>query len=108
MVGFFGLLNSWLDLEVIRDSALLNPEMSYIIIGPSQLPDSQLPKAPNLHYLGAVPYEKLPEYAVFFDVALIPFKINDLTIAVNPLKLMEYFALGGSSRKHSFTRSDKV
>ena len=94
LVGFFGLLNSWLDLEVIRDSALLNPEMSYIIIGPSQLPDSQLPKAPNMHYLGAVPYEKLPEYAVFFDVALIPFKINDLTIAVNPLKLMEYFALG--------------
>jgi len=94
LVGFFGLLNSWLDLEVIRDSALLNPEMSYIIIGPSQLPDSQLPKAPNMHYLGGVPYEQLPEYAVFFDVALIPFKINDLTIAVNPLKLMEYFALG--------------
>ena len=94
IVGFFGLLNSWLDLEVIRDSALLNPEMSYIIIGPSQLPDNQLPKAPNMHYLGAVSYEELPEYAVFFDVALIPFKINDLTIAVNPLKLMEYFALG--------------
>jgi len=94
LVGFFGLLNSWLDLEVIRDSALSNPEMSYIIIGPSQLPDNQLPKAPNMHYLGPVPYEQLPKYAVYFDVALIPFKINDLTVAVNPLKLMEYFATG--------------
>lgn len=94
IVGFFGLLNSWLDLEVVRESALSNPKMDYVIIGPSQLPDNQLPKAPNMHYLGPVPYEQLPEFAAYFDVALVPFKINDLTIAVNPLKLMEYFALG--------------
>ncbi len=94
IVGFFGLLNSWLDLEVVRDSALLNPDMDYLIVGPSQLPEHQLPKAANMHYLGPVPYEQLPELASWFDVALVPFKLNDLTVAVNPLKLMEYFALG--------------
>ena len=93
-IGFFGLLNSWLDFNFINDIAVQNPEWSIIIIGPSQLSESDLPSAPNLHYLGPIPYDKLPEYASQFDVGLIPFKINNLTLAVNPLKLMEYFAIG--------------
>jgi glycosyltransferase involved in cell wall biosynthesis len=47
-----------------------------------------------MHFIGPVNYEYLPAYAAHFDVGLIPFKINKLTVAVNPLKLMEYFAVG--------------
>ncbi len=93
-IGFFGLLNSWLDLELVCEVAKNNPQWSFIMLGPSQLPESELPKADNLYYPGAVPYEALPVQASFFDVALIPFQINKLTLAVNPLKLLEYFALG--------------
>jgi glycosyltransferase involved in cell wall biosynthesis len=93
-IGFFGLLNSWLNLELIRDVARKNTQWDFIIIGPSQLPDNELPKASNMHYLGPVAYDELPQYAAHFDVALVPFKINELTISVNPLKLLEYFALG--------------
>lgn len=94
IIGFFGLLNSWIDFELLAQAATDNPDLSFVFIGPSQLPASALPSATNMHFLGPVSYEELPSYARFFDVALIPFKINPLTISVNPLKLMEYFSLG--------------
>jgi glycosyltransferase involved in cell wall biosynthesis len=93
-IGFFGLLNSWLDLELVWKVAQRRQDWSFVFLGPSQLPENDLPKSNNIHYWGAVEYEKLPTYASLFDCALIPFKINKLTVAVNPLKLMEYLALG--------------
>jgi len=93
-IGFFGLLNSWLDFDLIQATAQKYPQWSFVIIGPSQLPDSELPRNKNIFYLGPKSYDELPFYASNFDVGLIPFQINKLTIAVNPLKLMEYLALG--------------
>ncbi|PQP33882.1 glycosyltransferase family 1 protein, partial [Desulfobacteraceae bacterium SEEP-SAG9] len=94
LIGFFGLLNSWIDFDLIYNIALEHPEWNLILIGPSQLSIDILPKRKNIHYLGPIDYEELPNYARCFDVALIPFKINELTVSVNPLKLMEYFSLG--------------
>ena len=54
----------------------------------------RLTARPNVHCLGFVPYAELPRYARYFDVGLIPFVLNRLTRAVNPVKLMEYLALG--------------
>ncbi len=93
-IGFFGLLNSWVDLDLISHLAHNHPGWSFVFIGPSQLPCSFLPEASNIHFLGPISYEELPLHAHHFDVALIPFKINALTLSVNPLKLMEYFSLG--------------
>ncbi len=94
LIGFFGLLNSWVDLDLVAQVATAHPEWSFVLIGPSQLPDSQMPKLTNVSCLGPVPYTALPSYASQFDVAIIPFKVNSLTLAVNPLKLLEYYALG--------------
>ena len=94
IIGFFGLLNSWLDLEVIDRVAALHKQWSFVFIGPSQMPESQLPRRENIYYIGPLSYEVLPAVATNFDVGLIPFRINKLTLAVNPLKLLEYFALG--------------
>ncbi|MHC4985802.1 MAG: glycosyltransferase, partial [Planctomycetota bacterium] len=55
---------------------------------------SVLAKQPNVHLLGRQPYEDLPAYCRAFDVGLIPFAVNDLTRAVNPIKLREYWAAG--------------
>ncbi len=93
-IGFFGLLNSWLDFNLLSKIAIDFPEWSFVFIGPSQLPSSALPSMSNIHYMGPVSYDHLPFYARYFDVALIPFQINPLTISVNPLKLLEYFSLG--------------
>jgi glycosyltransferase involved in cell wall biosynthesis len=93
-IGFFGLLNSWIDFDLIRNVASRRPEWSFVFIGPSQLPASSLPTLPNLHFLGPLAYSELPSCASLFQAGLIPFRINPLTISVNPLKLMEYFAIG--------------
>jgi glycosyltransferase involved in cell wall biosynthesis len=93
-IGFFGLLDKWLDLPRIAEVARRRPDWTFVFIGPSQLPRSELPTLPNLHFPGPIPYAELPQVAGHFDVALIPFKMNALTSAVNPLKLMEYLALG--------------
>jgi glycosyltransferase involved in cell wall biosynthesis len=93
-IGFFGLLNSWIDLHMLQAVAREHRAWSFVLLGPSQLPKKALPSEPNMHFLGPVSYEELPAHARLFDVGLIPFKINALTACVNPLKLMEYFALG--------------
>jgi glycosyltransferase involved in cell wall biosynthesis len=93
-IGFFGLLDKWLDLPRIAEVARRRPDWTFVFIGPSQLPRSELPTLPNLHFPGSIPYAELPQVAGHFDVALIPFRMNALTSAVNPLKLMEYLALG--------------
>ena len=93
-IGFFGLLNSWIDFELLSHVAANNRQWSFVFIGPSQIPLSSLPNLSNMHFLGPVSYEELPTHAQYFNVALIPFKVNSLTRAVNPLKLLEYFAIG--------------
>ena len=93
-IGFFGLLNTWIDLALIRKVASDHKDWSFILIGPSQIPQSAIPSLPNLHIIGPIPYADLPSYARYFQVGLIPFEVSPLTTVVNPLKLLEYFAMG--------------
>ena len=94
IVGFFGTIDTWVDLSAVAHLAQRFPHCSFVIIGRSVVPMTALEGLENVHYLGQVPYAELPQYARYFDVGLIPFVLNDLTKAVNPLKLMEYFAIG--------------
>lgn len=94
IAGFFGLLAPWIDLRLIVRSALENQDVDFVIIGKSSIDIMEFKNIPNLKFIGEIPYEKLPEYSGKFNVGLIPFKVNDLTIAVNPLKLLEYMAIG--------------
>jgi len=94
VIGFFGLISNWVDIDLIIKCAKTYPQYSFLIIGKAEQNIDKLIQLPNLEYLGEIPYKELPAYAKIFDVGLIPFKVNDLTIAVNPIKLIEYFALG--------------
>jgi len=94
VIGFFGLIADWVDLEVIRKLALARPEWSFVLIGEVRTDVAALQKLKNVHFTGRRPYDTLPGYARAFDVALLPFVINDLTLAANPLKLREYLAAG--------------
>jgi glycosyltransferase involved in cell wall biosynthesis len=94
VVGFFGLLSSWVDLALIADLARSFPQASFVLLGRSEVSLAPLDGLPNVRCLGFVPYAELPRYARYFDVGLIPFVLNQLTRAVNPVKLMEYLALG--------------
>lgn len=96
ILGFFGLVAQWVDLEAIAACAQAYPGGSVVLIG-KVAPDvdlSPLRALPNVHVLGRKPYAALPGYAKAFDVALLPFKVNELTLSANPLKVREYLAAG--------------
>jgi glycosyltransferase involved in cell wall biosynthesis len=94
IVGFFGLISEWVDQERIADLSEHFPEVSFVLLGRNDVGLQRLAGRRNVHCLGFVPYADLPRYARYFDVGLIPFVLNQLTRAVNPVKLMEYLALG--------------
>jgi len=94
IIGFFGLIADWVDLELIRFLALYRPDWSFVLIGKSSTDTAPVSGLSNIHLLGPRPYQDLPAYAKSFDAAILPFAINDLTLAANPLKLREYLAAG--------------
>ena len=94
IVGFFGLIHSWFDQDLITFIAKKRPEWSIVIIGKADVDDSKMANIPNVHLLGRRPYESLPSYCRGFSVGMIPFVVNELTHHVNPIKLREYLSAG--------------
>jgi glycosyltransferase involved in cell wall biosynthesis len=93
-VGFFGLIEHWIDLDLVGWLAAELPHVTFIMIGRVAVGDEKVPNRPNLLFLGPRPYEDLPAYGAHFDAAIIPYKLTAQVIAANPLKLREYLAMG--------------
>jgi len=97
VVGYYGAVASWLDVELLTEVARLRPDWSFLLIG-HQLPDAPslkpLQGLANVLVLTAQKYETLPHYLAPWTAAMIPFKVNQITQATSPLKLYEYFAGG--------------
>jgi glycosyltransferase involved in cell wall biosynthesis len=94
ILGFFGLVADWIDLDLLARIAGRFSSGSLVILGKVTTDVSSLSRISNVHFLGQKPYADLPAYCKAFDVALMPFKINELTLAANPLKVREYLAAG--------------
>jgi glycosyltransferase involved in cell wall biosynthesis len=94
IIGFFGLIHEWIDLQLLEEIASMRPDWSIILIGKASVDISHLLTCKNVHWLGPKPYKALINYCKYFDVGLIPFVVNDLTASVNPIKLREYLAAG--------------
>lgn len=94
VIGFYGLIEDWVDLEVIRHMAAARPDWSFLMIGEVRTDTSAVRKLPNVHFTGRRPYQSLPGFCKKFDIAVLPFVVNELTLAANPLKLREYLAAG--------------
>ena len=94
ILGFFGLIRDWVDLDLLAEVARRQPDWHIVLLGDSTVDLAPYRSIANMHFLGRRPYEQLPAYCKAFDVGLIPFKINELTRAVNPIKLREYLAAG--------------
>jgi glycosyltransferase involved in cell wall biosynthesis len=96
VLGFFGLLADWVDLRVFEACAKAYPRGSLVLIGKvaPEVDVARLKALPNVHLLGRRPYGDLPSYCKGFDVALMPFQWNELTLSANPLKVREYLAAG--------------
>jgi len=94
MIGYVGTIGPWVDVCLLREIASSFPGARLELVGPVEVDLSPLENLPNVRLVGQVPYESVPALIQGMDVCLLPFKINDLTRAVNPIKLYEYFALG--------------
>ena len=94
VIGFFGLIADWVDLALIRFLATSQPDWNLVLIGKVVTSLAAIDGLPNVHLFGQKPYASLPGYAKAFDVALMPFVMNELTLAANPLKIREYLAAG--------------
>ncbi|HVF87677.1 MAG TPA: glycosyltransferase [Pyrinomonadaceae bacterium] len=94
VIGFFGLIADWVDLELIAEVAKRFQHGSVVMLGKVTTDTTVLENLPNVHLLGRKRYEDLPAYSKGFDVALMPFRINELTLNSNPLKVREYLAAG--------------
>ncbi|HYV17884.1 MAG TPA: glycosyltransferase [Verrucomicrobiae bacterium] len=94
VIGFFGLIADWVDLDLVRAAALARPQWSFVLIGKLATAAEVLGGVPNVRLLGQKPYASLPSYCRGMDVGIIPFRTNTLTVRANPLKLREYLAAG--------------
>jgi glycosyltransferase involved in cell wall biosynthesis len=94
-LGYIGVIDERLDYDLIGRLAAENPESSVVMIGPVVKVDPEaLPRASNIHYLGARDYLALPYYMAGFDVCLMPFALNEASRYINPTKTLEYLASG--------------
>ncbi|MEP7146986.1 MAG: glycosyltransferase [bacterium] len=92
-LGYFGVLDERLDLALIREMAMKQPEWQFIFIGPvTKIDPDSLPRGKNIHYLGYKDYKVLPDYLSGWDIALMPFAINESTDFISPTKTPEYLA----------------
>lgn len=95
-IGFFGLIRDWVDVGLVAEVARRRGDWHAVFIGDADasVDLSGYRRQPNMHFLGRKPYESLPAYCRAFDAGVIPFRVNELTKAVNPIKLREYLAAG--------------
>jgi UDP-galactopyranose mutase len=94
-IGFIGVIDERMDITLLGEIADLKPEWSFIMIGPVvKIDEADLPRAENIYYLGGKSYEELPGYIAGWDVAMMPFAMNESTRFISPTKTPEYLAAG--------------
>lgn len=94
-IGFCGVIDERSDLELLDKIADLRPDWHYVMIGPVvKIDEADLPRRENIHYLGGKSYNDLPAYIAGWDVAMMPFAMNESTRFISPTKTPEYLAAG--------------
>ncbi|MBV9209046.1 MAG: glycosyltransferase family 1 protein [Acidobacteria bacterium] len=94
-MGFFGVVDERMNLDLLAGIADARPDWHLIVVGPVvKIDENDLPRRDNIHYLGGKSYEELPAYLSGWDVALMPFALNESTRFISPTKTPEYLAAG--------------
>jgi len=94
-LGFYGVIDERFDTALLDEIAKMRPDWSFVMVGPVvKISEDELPRRHNIHYLGARTYNQLPAYLSGWDVALMPFALNESTQFISPTKTPEYLAGG--------------
>lgn len=92
-LGFFGVIDERLDVDLLGQLALSRPDWQIILVGPVvKIDPNRLPRHANVHYYGQQDYARLPEFLAGWDVCLLPFARNAATRYISPTKTLEYMA----------------
>ena len=103
-IGFAGVIDERMDIELLSDIAGLRPDWHFVMIGPVvKISENDLPRKYNIHYLGMQPYEKLPAFLAGWDAAMMPFALNESTKFISPTKTPEYLSAGHKSVSTAIT-----
>ncbi|MDD4869233.1 MAG: glycosyltransferase [Kiritimatiellae bacterium] len=94
VIGFIGLISEWVNQDLIVKLAQALADSHIVLIGKADVQVDRLKREPNIHILGPRLFRELPAYVAAFDVGIIPFVVNNLTRAVNPIKLKEMLSAG--------------
>ena len=94
VIGFYGTIQDWVDLELIAELARRRPAWSFALLGQQLVDTAAVAGLPNVHLMGRKPHEDLPAYCKGFDVGLIPYRQIERMAFVNPIKLREYLSAG--------------
>ncbi|WP_242062971.1 UDP-galactopyranose mutase [Nostoc sp. FACHB-145] len=94
-LGFFGVIDERMDIELLGGIAQARPDWHLVVIGPVvKIDPATLPQGENIHYLGGRDYKQLPAYLAGWDLAMMPFARNEATRFISPTKTPEYLAAG--------------
>jgi len=95
VAGYIGVIDERIDLALVADLARSLPDWTIRMVGPvTKIDEADLPQGANIEYPGMVDYARLPDELARFDVALMPFALNEATSRISPTKTLEYFAAG--------------
>ncbi len=94
-IGFFGVIDERMDLDLVRSTAAALPETQFVMLGPVvKISHDELPRGENLHWLGAKSYDALPAYLANWQAGWMPFALNEATRFISPTKTPEFLAAG--------------
>ena len=97
-LGYCGVIDERVNLELIAGMAQRHPEWQIVMVGPVvKIDPATLPERPNIHWLGQQSYDDLPGLISGWDVCLLPFALNEATRYISPTKTLEYMACGRPS-----------
>lgn len=92
-LGYVGVLDERIDLDLIADIADARPEWTISLVGPpAKIAPEDIPARPNIFLHGMQPYDALPGFMATFDVGMLPFALNEATQFISPTKTLEYLA----------------
>jgi glycosyltransferase involved in cell wall biosynthesis len=91
---YAGALDSWFDVELVRDTARLLPRWTFVLVGPARARLVEIEGLPNVRLLGPRPYASLPALFADADAGIVPFRLTPMTHAIHPIKVYEYLAAG--------------
>jgi glycosyltransferase involved in cell wall biosynthesis len=95
VAGYYGVIDERIDYPLLAALAAALPDTAIVMVGPVVKVDvRELPRAPNIHWMGQRSYDELPAFVKRFDVCLMPFALNESTEFINPTKTLEYMAAG--------------